>query len=380
MSTKDDVRQEYEDLKNHFRNTNFEDFKAGGWFPQFVKWMLEEYARKVDAEYIRRKYPGAGSRNQATKAISLASKHAMIAGGMSAAAVTAMELTLPTPGAPLAIGGIGTAIMADIAFNTRLQLRTVYDLSVIYRAPLSLDDAEDCYLIFLTALGLKLSEMAGGVVKAVGPKVIQYNIRKLLRSGVRRFLIEIVKRIAGTAIARKLTERALLRLLVPGVGIPLSAGANYAFTKKILHAAEEQMRRRGSIIEPLLKLYKSDRSVPRELVIQGLIVVMEAPGREGWDEDQMNALRHTQTFLSLTDEQIAALEDWFERSAAQFTKTLPPLPAEARVAFLEYLTRVAALGQSEDDGHYVRALQEIATGLGSSFDPENLKKARKAVA
>jgi hypothetical protein len=26
MSIKDDVRQEYEDLKNHFRNTNFEDF------------------------------------------------------------------------------------------------------------------------------------------------------------------------------------------------------------------------------------------------------------------------------------------------------------------------------------------------------------------
>ena len=37
MSVKDDVRQEYEDLKNHFRNTNFEEFKAGGWFPQFVK-------------------------------------------------------------------------------------------------------------------------------------------------------------------------------------------------------------------------------------------------------------------------------------------------------------------------------------------------------
>jgi hypothetical protein len=341
--------------------------------------MLEEYARKVDADYIRRKYPGAGSRNQAAKAISLASKHAMVAGGMSAAAVTAMEVAIPA-GGPLAIGGIASAVMADIGFNTRLQLRTVYDLSVIYRAPLTLDDAEDCYLIFCTALGLKLSEMAGGVAKAIGPKIIQYNIRKLLRSGFRRFLIEAVRRVAGTAIARKLTERALLRLMVPGVGIPISAGANYAFTKAMLRTAEEQMRRRGSIIEPLLMLYKADRTIPRELVIQGLIVVMEAPSREGWEEEQMNALRYTQTFLSLTDEQIHVLEDWFDRNAEQFAKTLPPLSPEARTAFLEYLIRVAALGQPKYDENYAQALQEIASALGSSFEKENLAKARKAVA
>jgi len=371
MSMKDDVREEYENLKSHFRGTTFEDFKSGTWFAAFVQWMLKEYSQKVDADYIRRTYPGAGPRNQAAKAISLASKYAGIAGGLSAAAVTGMELTLPTPGAPLAVGGIAATVMADIGFTTRLQLRTTYDLSVIHRAPLSLDDAEDCYLIFLNALGIKLSELAGGLVKTVGPKVVQYNVRKLLRSGVRAVLIELIKKVAGTAIARKLTEKALLRILVPGISIPISAGANYAFTKTMLTLAERQMRRRGYVMEPLLRLYSADKDFPRSTIIQSLIVTMEAPQRTGWDEEQLNALRYTQGALSLTDDQISGLEGWFDRKVDDFVQNLPNTNAKTASALLDFLIRVSAMGDASGDVAYAEAIRRIAERLGlSSFRPD----------
>jgi hypothetical protein len=379
MGMKDDVRHEYEELRNHFKKTSFDDFRSGSWFSTFVQWMLTEYAKQVDADYLRRRYPGAGARNQAKKAVDLASKYAGVAGGFSAAAVTGLELAGLGPQAIITVPTIGAAVMADIGFTTRLQLRTTYDLSVLHRAPLSLDDAEDCYLIFLTALGIKLSEIAGGLVKAVGPQIVQYNMRKLLRSGVRAALVEIIKKVAGTAIARKLTEKALLRVLVPGISIPISASANYAFTRSMLKVANKQMQRRGYIIEPLLKLYSVEKDFPRELVVQSLIVVMESPKREGWDEEQMNALRQTQSFLALSDAQVSALENWFDRTAEDLAACLRKPDPRAAAALVEFLVRCAALGDPSGDAAYSQAIEKTAAALRVD-DITPISHARAAIA
>jgi hypothetical protein len=94
MSERDDVRHEYEELKKEFGSVTMEEFRTGGWLPRLVRWMLDNYAKRVDAAYIRRKYPGAGARNQSRRLIKVASRYAGLAGGASAAAVTALELSL----------------------------------------------------------------------------------------------------------------------------------------------------------------------------------------------------------------------------------------------------------------------------------------------
>ncbi|RKH12449.1 hypothetical protein D7V97_08405 [Corallococcus sp. CA053C] len=379
MGMKDDVQQEYEELKNHFKKTSFDDFRSGDWFSTFVQWMLTEYAKQVDADYLRRKYPGAGARNQAKKAVDLASKYAGVAGGASAAAVTGLELAGLGPQAIVAVPAIGAAVMADIGFTTRLQLRTTYDLSVLHRAPLCLDDAEDCYLIFMTALGIKLSEVAGGFVKAVGPQIVQYNMRRFLRNGFRAALVEIIKKVAGSAIARKLTEKAILRVLVPGISIPISASANYAFTRSMLKVANKQMQRRGYIIEPLLKLYSVEKDFPRDFVVQSLIVMMESPRREGWDEEQMNSLRQTQSFLALSDAQVSALENWFDRTAADLAASLPKMDSRVAAALVEFLARCAALGDPSGDAAYSQAIEKIARAIHVDDIP-SISHARTAAA
>ena len=56
----DDPRKAYEDLRRKFGGTAADELKSGAWFAKIIQWVLETYAKKVDAEYIRKKYPGAG--------------------------------------------------------------------------------------------------------------------------------------------------------------------------------------------------------------------------------------------------------------------------------------------------------------------------------
>ena len=181
--------------------------------------------------------------------------------------------------------------MADVVYCTRTQLRSTYDLSVIHGAPLAMDDVEDCYFVFLTAMGVKLHEMMGGVGKAVGPQIVAYNVRKLLRMGLRKSLQEVLKKVGGVKLAGKLTERACMRLLVPGISIPIASGFNFYFTKSVLNVANKHMLRRGKVVQPLVRLYKRERSLDRTEAIKALISVVDAGDSYGWSDAQMDALR-----------------------------------------------------------------------------------------
>jgi hypothetical protein len=285
--------------------------------------------------------------------------------------------------------------MADITYTTRLQFRSVYDLSVLHRAPLLVDDADDCLLILRSALGIAVGEAAGDLVKPVGAKAVAYNVRRLLRSGVRKFITQLLRKILGP-IARKITEKALMRILVPGINIPLSSALNHAFTKKMLQRAERAMRRRGAIIQPILRLHAAERepvdtpgiacqsghvsSFPRDLLIKALIGVMEAPARDGWDEDQMNALRYTQNALSLSDEECGALEDWFDRKCPEIAASMPALGDKGGRAFVDFLVAAAAAGDgSQHDEAYLRAINTFGTTLAITVTEEDLNAARSAL-
>jgi hypothetical protein len=381
MPTKNDFRQEYEELRAHFKTMSPEEIRSGNWFAGLIRWMLVNYAKNVDANYIRRKYPAAGPINQSKKAIKLARSYAALVGGVSAAGVTALELSIPGSGglsAAIAVPSMGASIIADVAMTTRIQLRATYDLSVIHRAPLSMDDAEDCVFIFMTAMGVRLVETAGDVAKAVGPKIVAYNVRKLLRTGLRKAIQEILKKIIGTQLARKLTERAMMRVFVPGVSIPISATMNGVFTNSLLKTANKAMLRRGAVVVPLVRLFQEAPDMPREVVIKALIAVMESPEREGWSEGQLNALRHTQSALALSDEKIGELEDWFDRDPEDVLPDLPIVSPKARAALEDYMSTVAALdsGKKYTD-HYAGAISTISRHLGGEFTPSRIEEIRK---
>ena len=385
VDDEEDPRRAYQELRKRFASTAGDELKSGQWLVKTIQWVLEAHAKHVDAEYLRKKYPGAGPTNHANKAIKLASRYAGLVGGTSAAAVTALELSVPLTGgldAILAVPAICAAVLGDLLLTTRAQLQTTYDLSAIHGAPLAIDDAEDCYLVFTTAMGIKVAEGAGDLAKSVGPKIVAFNVRKMLRGGVRKAIIQVVQRIAGTELAKKITEKALMRLLVPGIGIPVSAGMSYTFTRGLLRTANKRMLRRGAVVRPLAQLHHRVPDLPRDAAIKALIAVLEAPRRpEGWEEGQLDALRHTQSALRLDDEAVGRLDGWFDRTPDDFVAELPPTPEKGGQALVEYLATASALGsRHEHDAAYGTAIGKIASATGTPFDPSDIAAIRKRLA
>jgi hypothetical protein len=356
---REDIRSEYEALKQQFRGMDPETFKSGDWFANVVQWLLTTYARKVDAAYIRKTYAGASSGDQAKKAISLAARANSIAGGVAASAITAIELSSLGPQAAITVPAVATLVLTDVAFSSRTQLRTTYDLSVIRGAPLSVDDVEDCYLIFLTAMGVKLHEMVGGVGKAVGPQVVAYNVRKLLRSGLRKALLEVLKKIGGAKLAKLLTERAMLRLLVPGISIPIAAGFNHFFTKQVLRVADVRMRRRAAIVQPLVRMHHRDTAIPRALGAKLLIAVSDCGSADGWNERQLEGLRHCQGALALTDDQLKEFDAYFDKTMDDLLAEIPAATS-ARNELSELAITQAALDERDAfDSAYAAAIAKL---------------------
>ena len=375
-SWKDDVRKDYEDMRDRFRGQSTEGFEKGDWLAELVAWILADYAKTVDADYLRRTYPGAAPANQAKKAITLASRHAGVAGAAAAGVITGLQVSSLGPQAMVTVPAAGAALMGEIGYTTRLQLRSTYDLSVIHGAPLSTDDVEDCYLILLTAMGVKLHELMGGVGKVIGPDIVSYNVRKLLRSGLRKGLQEVLKKVGGTKLARKLTERAMMRYLVPGVSIGVAYGFNQFFTTRVLNVANAEMRRRGAVVQPLVRAFKRDATLTKTGPVKALISVVDAGDPEGWSENQMDALRHVQGAVSLADDDLAELESYFDREADVVAKELEGIKPEAADELVTLCAVGAALaGDARNDDDYVEALAALSR-LGT---PLKRKKARKAI-
>ena len=138
LGSKEDVKREYEELKNKYKNTSWDDFKKGDWFTNLIQWMLTNYSKKVDAEYIAKKYPGLTPEMKSKKIIKLASRYNAVSGGISATAITVAEAATVASAATsslVTIPAIAVSLIGDVTFTTRTQLRSAYDLSVIYGIP-----------------------------------------------------------------------------------------------------------------------------------------------------------------------------------------------------------------------------------------------------
>jgi len=322
---------------------------------------------------IRTHYPGLAPHLQAKHAIKLAAKYNGVAGAISATVITGLEISIPkTVGAdlPVAVPAIGAAIMADVGYTTRAQLRTVYDLSVIHGAPLDATDVEDCLLIFLLALNVKLVEGLGDIAKAVGPRVVQYNARKLLRSGVRKAIVQAVTKAAGTQVGRKLTERAILRLLVPGISVPIASSFNYYSTKRLLAKADLFMARRGAVAKPLKDLTAGQRVLDNQDLIKAVLSFVQVASNYDWSQKQVDGLRYCQATLKLIDEEIAALENWLDRQWQTTAAALPRVPADQHQNLLALLIFFAAMADKEDyDKIYAERLSLLCKIQEIPFDP-----------
>lgn len=273
------ILEEIADLKTTVQSFGFQAIKDGSWFGKFLKSCLSSYERKVmeqgGAAFLRGKYPGLPTDAIAGKLCELAEKYAAVAGSLSGATASAAVLT-----AGVVLPAAITAVMAEVFYTVRLQMRLAFDLHLVYDIPLDANDPEELMKLFAVVYGVKIAEIGGLGLKAMGPEVARAQLFRLIH-GNTPLIQAAVRSVLGPRIAKQMTQKAILKTAVPIVGVGISAGWNYATTRmmgaRVRHGVrvtaalrEETKRLQGQIgrnkkaevavLEGLMALALADRN------------------------------------------------------------------------------------------------------------------------
>ena len=272
------ILAEINDLKATAQAFGWDALKTGSWFNQFLHACLSSYHERVMQQggeaYLRSKYPGLPTEAVAGKLCEMAEQAAAIAGSLSGAAASGAVLTAGA-GIPVAVA----AVMGEVLFTIRLQLRLVYDIHLLYGIPLDAGDPEDLLGIFAIVYGVKLAEIGGVGAKTLGPEVIRAQLFRLIH-GNTKIIQQAVSRVMGPRIARSVTQKAILKTAVPVVGVAISAGWNYTATKLMASRVRQEVRIKAGLREETLRLHERIRSDEQIAlpVIEGLVALATADG------------------------------------------------------------------------------------------------------
>jgi len=260
MDKKDleEVKKQIEEFRNLFKDNPAKHIQEGTWFIKVLQMVLDEAPNKLDAKFFKKKYVGLSNEQKAKQLVKATANYTAIVGGCAAGVVSAAEIsTVITAGWSLTAAG--ASLIGEISFITYLQLKLVYEISILMNAKLDREDPEDILTLFWFALGVNVWEDISNVALKVGPRSAEYLGRKALRAGIRKAIQDMVIRIGGTKLAQKITERALLKLIVPGVNIPIAALVNRTFTSKLGNMAVKKFKTRGAVIHVIDNLMAFDR-------------------------------------------------------------------------------------------------------------------------
>ncbi|SMD23907.1 hypothetical protein [Lentzea albidocapillata] len=249
ISVNDDDREavdkERAELREFVTGLSADDIKSGGWFTRLCGQALRSYTEKATWEYFQQKYEGVPADGIAGQQIKLAAKYAMIAGGISSSLYAGtVAATIGTLGgaSPATVPAGVITFMVDLTYISQLQMRLAYDVAVIYRIPLDLDDPEDMMKLVRVAFGIKAGEAARSSLKFV-PGVVRQVLKKYYSGPV------LAAARSLPFVGRHLLQRNVIKFAIPGVGIPLTILMNRYTTLAAGRHAKSVFRDDAEVIE-----------------------------------------------------------------------------------------------------------------------------------
>lgn len=267
------VAKEIERMKEFVGGMTGDDIKNGTWFPKLLTLALENYVTKVDASYFREKYPDLPVDAIVDARIRMAARYAGIGGGLSASAYTAaVAATIGTLGgaSPLTVSaGVGSFVV-DMSYTTQIQLRTAYDISVLYGVPIDVDDPDDMLKLVKIALAIKSGE-AGMVAFAKGaPAFVRHFLKKYYSGAV----LTAAKSLP--VIGKHLLQRNVIKFALPVVGVPVSATVNFWTTRAAGNHAQRTLRDEAKLVEAADRLVEGTSDLGTMLWV--ILLVMRSDG------------------------------------------------------------------------------------------------------
>lgn len=279
------LEQETEELRAFVSDLSIEDVRSGQWFTQLIGRALESYSERVDAAYFQSLYEGVPADAIVDQRVKMAARYAAIEGAASASAYTAtVAATIGSAGgsSPVTMPAAVTTILVDLAYVTRLQLRLAYDISVLYGIPVDPNDPDDMWKLIRVALTIKGGELVReGITKTVPV---------LVRPLVKRFYSGATLQAARALpiVGKHLLQRNVIKIGIPGVGVPLAAALNRYTTLVAGRHAQSVFRNEARIIE-LVDRFSESTTDPSLTMWVAWYAVM-ADGRTSDDEALL--LRH----------------------------------------------------------------------------------------
>lgn len=245
------VIKELEQTKEFVSELTGDDFKEGKWFEKLLFTALANYATKVDAEFFRNKYPDLPFDAIVDMRIQMAARYASIEGALSSFAYTgAVSATIGSLGgaSPITLGASVVSFLTDMVYTTQLQLKTTYDISVLYGVPLNIDDPDDMWKLVKIALGIKAGEASTIAITKSAPEIV----RKLLKTYYSRSVLAAARGLP--AVGKYLLQRNVIKFAIPIVGVPATTAANYWTTKFSGIHAKKLLRHEVKIAEAANKI------------------------------------------------------------------------------------------------------------------------------
>ncbi len=262
---KTEITAELEQSKEISKTFSPEEFRSGDWFLRLLLLVKGSYERNVRAEHFQAKYPDLSADELADKLISVATRYAAVAGGLSGVASSADELALVATGGiawPLFIGAIG----GEMIYLARLQMRLVLDLAVVYDLQLDPNDPEDVLMVFGYALGIAPVEALGQILQISGQAITKDAIRKYISKGTLKTIQDL-----GKKIGLKILQRNIIKYAIPIASIGVASTYNYTATQSIGKIAKIHFKNRQNPDEaaPL------EESIPQEELSLDMIKILK---------------------------------------------------------------------------------------------------------
>lgn len=343
-------------------NALFEDddpkkiLEDGTWFTKVLHKALND-TQNIDAEYFKKKYVGLDTENIAKRIISNTSTKTAIAGATAATIVTGSELALKrTKGTSIAT--MGATMIGEFASITYLQIKMVSELSILYNAELDKDDPEDLLTIFWLTLGINKWEEISNVAMKFSNRSGNYLGRKALRHfNITKLLQEGAKKFGGVQLARKITERGILKLVVPGINIVVAATINKFFTKNLGNQAITMFQNRTLALAKLENLKDANREL--QLLVIPLIFFSGIQGIKK-NNKAIEMQNITYKHLKTSEDEDAKINKQISYSPSEFIDILRTIEdKKVRSTYIE----IATLSHNLSNSKETKLLDEIIAAL-----------------
>ncbi|MFJ4466193.1 hypothetical protein ACIP2X_01600 [Streptomyces sp. NPDC089424] len=300
------VEQEQAAIKDFVKGLSADDIKSGNWFTKLAAHAMNSYTEKVDWQYFQDRYAGVPADAVVDQRIKMAARYAALEGGLSAGAYTAtVAATIGSLGGASAatVPAAVATMMVDVAFITQLQLRLAYDVSVLYRVPLDVNDPEDLWKLIRVAFTIKSGEAANKTVVKAVPALVRPLVKRFYSGSV------LTAGKALPVVGKHLLQRNVIKIGIPLVGVPLAVLLNRYTTLLAGRHARAVFRNEARVIELAEAL--SGRSRHPQLMLWVAWLVIRANTKIADDEALL--MRHLVRLVrerhEVVDEQLAHVVD-----------------------------------------------------------------------